>query len=1519
MKKFFLPLFIFMMGVTVVHAQLPAGSIAPDFTVTDLNGNTINLYSLLDNGKTVYLDFFATWCGPCWNYKNTGALETIWDTYGPPGTNEAYVIAIESDAATNTACLYGPSGCVGGTQGNWVAGTNHPIVDNSSVAGSYAINYYPTIYMVCSDHKIYETGQLNATGLWAKRSQYCAPPPLVVNVDNVTNVKCFGTSSGAINISVTGGVTPYTYHWSNNATTQDISNLAANTYTCTITAANGTTITTGPIVVNGPSSALGTTLVESTPMGCNGVFASLTVGGTGGWGNYSYLWNGGSNDPTINGLVPGNYTVTVTDNSGCSKSNTFTVAPAVYPTAVVAPPASISCLVPSIQLSGSGSSSGPNFSYLWTASNGGNIVSGATTLTPTVNAGGIYSLRVTNTENNCSANIATTVTANLTAPSANAGPVQNITCTQNSTTLQGSGSTGSTFSYLWTASNGGNISSGSNTLNPTVNAVGTYTLKVTNSTNGCTSTSTTSVTGTAAPLINTTSGSITCAAPNITLTTNTNASNPGFAWTGPNNYSSNAQNPVVNVAGSYNLVVTDSTTGCTSTASASVAANNNAPGATAAGGTLTCIVNNVVLSASSSDTAAVYAWTGPNNFSSNLKNPTVNVEGTYNLVVSSPSNGCTSTASAAVALNNTAPSASIAAPGTLNCNAAQVQLNASGSSQGNNFAYNWTTTNGNIVSGGNTLTPIVNQAGTYVLQINNNQNGCTTTGSTNVELHPAVTSSLAAQTNVSCNGGANGAASITANGGNGNYSYLWSNSATTASISNVAAGTYQLVITDGENCTATATIDITQPAVLLANASATPQSANGVNDGTASAAPSGGNGTYAYIWNNNETTQTIANLVPGIYTVTVTDQNNCTNVQTVSVNAFNCTLAAALVSSNVSCFGAANGSASVNLSGASNPVTYNWSNGATTASIANLTAGTYTVNLVDGNNCPASLNISITEPAVLTANATATNETSAGGNNGTAVATPVGGNSPYTFLWSNGVVSGTLNNLIPGIYTVTVTDVNACTAQQSVTVNPFMCTLGAQTLAVNASCAGSASGSVSLNISNGAAPFTYQWSNGASTSSLSNVAAGSYTVTLTDGNACSSTAVATVTEPLPFSQVAFNTVNPVCAGEASGMAAANVSGGTQPYSYMWSNGTTGASAINLVPGTYTVQISDANNCQTTGVTSIVATDNVPPSVSIQNATLPLNAGGVANVNLVALNGTSADNCGVVSIVFTPASFNCDELGVHTVTVKVSDGAGLSSTATAEVTVVDNIAPVLTCPNSITRCAYDNIVSYAAPVAVDNCLLAAGGQWSLDSGLPSGSEFPIGVTTQIYSFRDGSGNKGTCSFEVVITTPVQFEAPQVTNDVNNQGLGAILISLTGGNAPLSFVWTKNEQVVGTSQNLSGVQAGSYNLQVTDASGCVYEEKNIVVSNTTAAHEPQWLSGVRIQPNPTSGIAHILFDTPLNENMEISVIDQTGRQLVRNIWDNQNAIQLDCSDLPSGVYTIRFSTQSETGIRKLVISK
>ncbi len=153
-----------------LSAQLPQGAVAPDFTAQDITGQTWHLYDLLDEGKVVVLEVSATWCPPCWAYHNSHALQNFYLAHGPDGDDKAQVFFVEGDPATNIACLFGQSGCNDFSAGNWVEGTTYPIFDNAALADSFQVSYYPTVYMICPNKKVFQVGQMTAEQLWEKAS-----------------------------------------------------------------------------------------------------------------------------------------------------------------------------------------------------------------------------------------------------------------------------------------------------------------------------------------------------------------------------------------------------------------------------------------------------------------------------------------------------------------------------------------------------------------------------------------------------------------------------------------------------------------------------------------------------------------------------------------------------------------------------------------------------------------------------------------------------------------------------------------------------------------------------------------------------------------------------------------------------------------------------------------------------------------------------------------------------------------------------------------------------------------------------------------------------------------------------------------------------------------------------------------------------------------------------------------------------------------------------------------------------
>lgn len=448
---------------------------------------------------------------------------------------------------------------------------------------------------------------------------------------------------------------------------------------------------------------------------------------------------------------------------------------------------------------------------------------------------------------------------------------------------------------------------------------------------------------------------------------------------------------------------------------------------------------------------------------------------------------------------------------------------------------------------------------------------------------------------VSCNGANDGSAQITALQGTAPFTYLWSNGNTDSVATNLSAGTYSITATDANGCSNILSITITEPTLLTASANILSAiSFPGLNDGNVTVTPSGGTSPYTYLWSNNATTQTINNLFAGTYTVTITDANGCQITTSVTLTDPTIFLSQIQINSNyngfnVSCFGANDGNATVQVANGTTPYTFLWNNGETTQTATNLPAGWAVVTITDANNQTLIDSINLTEPTPLVASANIVAAISCFGmTDGSLSANAAGGVPTYSYLWNNTSNNVTLNNLPQGTYEVTITDANNCIDSASVTLTePTQLTVSITQDSIyngfGVRCFNGNDGHVTAFVNGGTPNYAYVWNNSQTTAFANNLSAGMQIVTVTDANNCTVSDTIILNQPTAISATTtvttdYNGFNISCFGGNDAAANTTVFGGVSTYSYVWNNAQTLASANNLSAGLAIVTITDLNNC-----------------------------------------------------------------------------------------------------------------------------------------------------------------------------------------------------------------------------------------------------------------------------------------------------------------------------------------------------
>ncbi len=617
-------------------------------------------------------------------------------------------------------------------------------------------------------------------------------------------------------------------------------------------------------------------------------------------------------------------------------------------------------------------------------------------------------------------------------------------------------------------------------------------------------------------------------------------------------------------------------------------------------------------------------------------------------------------------------------------------------------------------------------------------------------------------TGTSCFGGSDGTATVSANGGNSPLKYVLDNqlSQSSPTFQNVTGGNHIISIIDADSCQFDISFTINQPPpIQISVDTIIHPSCQNSNDGAIYAAASNGVGSYTFVINaDTNTTGDFNGLSAGIYTLVVIDDNDCSNSMIFSITN-PAPIILSPISSSLQCVGESNGTATVIASGGTISQQYQflWDDNQTDSIATNLAFGNHFVTVTDDNGCTATANVLVAQPDTIRfLNAISTPTTCFGDSDGSAQVAVTGGVGNFTYLWNTTDNTPSLNNIMAGNYTLTVTDGNGCQDSITVTVQqPDQLIISSFDIQ-NVRCHGEANGGASLTM-NQSGTFTYAWlPTFQTTSTAQNLDSGWHYAVVTNQDGCMAIDSFIIEQPAPLISITQELQGASCFGTNDGKAMVMVSGGDPffdgHYNYSWNSvpPQSGQIAINLAGGqTYQVAITDSLGCQLSDNVTISQPDSIRIDLNIQ----PINC----------YNGT--------------------------------DGA---ATATA---------------------------SGGTP----NYMY----QWSNNNSTPTISNLSAGI----YFLTVTDVNNCTNVFDVNITEPTQLKLLMIGEDVLCKGekTGIVSAYTTGGTPNYSFIWNNNQNA-STIENLS---AGQYFVTVTDDNSCQISD-SIFISEPSSQVEATFLT-------------------------------------------------------------------------------
>ncbi|MDX2134558.1 MAG: cohesin domain-containing protein [Saprospiraceae bacterium] len=783
----------------------------------------------------------------------------------------------------------------------------------------------------------------------------------------------------------------------------------------------------------------------------------------------------------------------------------------------------------------------------------------------------------------------------------------------------------------------------------------------------------------------------------------------------------------------------------------------------------------------------------------------------------------------------------------VSCNGGNNGAISTTPSGGSNYTFQWA--GPGIVPGVNSTVqnPTGLTAGTYTVTVTS-AGGCTATNTATVTGPTAIQSNFSV-TNVTCNGGSDGAINITPTGGTPGYFFNWSGpSITPATQSNedqtaLKAGNYRVTITDTRGCQyISPQLQVSHPNGISLNGNpvVTPVSCAGAQNGSINITVTGGSGSgYTYMWSgpNGTTfnTEDLTGLAQGLYRVTVTDGKGCTsgsNISPINVPGPSGPITVTLsASTNVTCFGNTDGSATVTVNGGTAPFIYDWKNTANNTTVsnmqnpANLPGGTFSLIVSDAGGCTATLspNVTIaTPPSALTvAVGQTTSVTCPGGNDGSITLNASGGWGGATVAWTPAIPGGGLNptGLTGGVYTAIVSDQGGCkdTLDPITIATPPAFTTAPVTVTDVMPCAGDANGSVGITPGGGnGGPYQVQWPGGRSGAQITGLSGGFYAPTITDSKGCTSVLPALeVFEPNPI-RLDSATITDKSGNQNNGAIQVYFSGGIFPLGYVWDGpgtfSSTNQNISGLDAGEYGLTVTDAFGCVFD--TSFIVRADIGVAVdSVKNAcgndgcifmtmspssVPPFTVTWVGGSGPQIFNTRDIELCGLSAGLYniTIADNNGNAIQVPTQQVQALQPAVVSSMETNPNDDFKNGSILLT-----------GVPTTSAYQFVWNDGFMGNARINLDSGT-----YCVTITNL------SSGCTMTNCYKLTRTyPPFTYFAQKVNPDCANTENGSITLSISGGDGPnYTFQWTGPNGFMATTRNISNLIPGTYTVTITDES-------------------------------------------------------------------------------------------------------